>query len=146
MKQISVCLFCLLFLFSCDFNETVEPPFTIRGFTIENMDEYDEIQTCAEFYFRNTAYTPVVSLIMSFRLYYSDGSYPAYGNNKVSVNFEGFISSSKEECITIPLDSYIKIYRSMPLIADQILIEKIVYNDGSVWKDTLGFWQIGGIQ
>jgi hypothetical protein len=146
MKQISILFFCLLFLFSCDFNEAVEPPFAIRGFTIETTDEHDEFQTGAGFYFRNTAYKPVVSLIMSFRLYYSDGSYPSYGSNKVSVNFEGFISSSGEEFITIPLDSYIRIYRPMTLIADQILVEKIVYNDGTAWKDTLGFWQTGGAQ
>jgi hypothetical protein len=146
MKPISILLFCLFFFFSCDFNETVEPPFTIRGFTIGSTDEGNEHQRGAEFYFRNTSYKPVVSLVMSFRLYYSDGSYPSYGNNKVSVNFEGFISSSEEECITIPLDSYIKIYRSMPLIADQILVEKIIYTDGTMWKDALGFWQTGGTQ
>ena len=34
----------------------------------------------------------------------------------------------------------------MPLVADQILVEKIIYDDGTEWKDTLGFWQTGGIQ
>ena len=146
MKQISILFFCLFFFFSCDFYEVVEPPFAIRGFTIGSSDESGEQRTGAEFYFRNTAYKPVVSLSMSFRLYYSDGSYPSSGNNKVSVNFEGFISSSGEEFITIPVDYFIRINRAMPLVADQILVEKIVYDDGTVWKDTLGFWQTGDTQ
>jgi hypothetical protein len=146
MKRISLIFLCAFVFFSCDSIVEVEPPFIIWDFAVKKGAEYDEAKTNAEFYFKNTARKSVAAMTVSFRLYYSDGSYPTYGNNKVDVNFAGFIPQLKEELITVPLDSYINIYRSMPLIADQIWVEKIIYNDGSAWKDALGLWQTGGTQ
>jgi hypothetical protein len=134
-------------LCSCDSIIDEYPPFVISGFSIKpGTSQTDYNIAGAEFLFKNHAKKDAVKIIMSFRIYYSDGSIPCYGDNKIAVSFSGNIKSGKEEKITVTLDDSIQIYRDIPFIADQILVEKITYADGTVWSDVTGFWQMGGIK
>jgi hypothetical protein len=134
-------------LCSCDSIIDEYPPFVISGFSVKpGTTQTDYNIAGAEFLFKNHAKKNVVQIRMSFRIYYSDGSIPCYGDNKVDVAFSGNIKSGKEEKIIVTLDDSIQIYRDIPFTADQILVEKITYNDGSVWSDVTGFWQMGGIK
>jgi hypothetical protein len=130
----------IIFL-SCDF-VNASPPFYVTGFQI-NFSDIEEDFTIAEaqFYFRNTSAKDIIGITMSFRVYYSDGSYPCYGSNRVDVAYAGIIDAGEAELITVSIDSVVKIYRDLALVADQILVEKIEFADGSVWNNTTGFWQ-----
>jgi hypothetical protein len=143
-----VLLIALLFAVSaCDMFTPQSPPFAISGFSIKKGEIENFCRTAGvEFYFINTADKEITEIVMSFRLYYSDGGYPDYGDNKVTVIYAGVVSASEEVLISVPLDKYISIYRELSFMADQIIVEKIFYADGSTWSDMLGLWRLGGIK
>ncbi|GMO50376.1 MAG: hypothetical protein Pg6C_14090 [Treponemataceae bacterium] len=147
VKRIGFLMALVFFLCSCDSVVDEYPPFVISGFSIKpGTSQTDYNIAGAEFLFKNYARKDVVKIEMSFRIYYSDGSLPCYGDNKIAVVFSGSVKSGKEEKIIVTLDDNVQIYRDIPFIADQILVGKIFYNDGSVWSDVTGFWQMGGIK
>jgi hypothetical protein len=136
----------LLLCASCSIPETEYPPFFISDFTVKK-GEIENVCAIAAvlFDFGNTGKKDIVEISISFRLYYSDQGYPDYGNNLVEAVYSDTIFPGKKATVTVPLDRFIRIYRDLPLIADQIFVRKIVYADGSVWTDPAGLWQAGGL-
>jgi hypothetical protein len=131
--------------FSCDFFDEQYPPFVISGFEIKKGEIEDVCRTAsAMFYFKNTANIEIAGITMSFHVYYSDGTYPGYGSNRVDVEYKGVIPAGNEELIIVSLDNIIQIYKELSFVADQIFVEKITYKNGSTWVDHMGFWQMQG--
>jgi hypothetical protein len=132
-------------VFSCDSIDAQYPPFVITGFEIKKGEIEEVCKTAsAMFYFKNTADSEISEITMNFRVYYSDGTYPGYGNNRVDVEYKGIIPSGNEELITVSLDNIIQIYKDLSFVADQVFVKKITYKNGSSWVDHTGFWQMQG--
>ena len=75
----------------------------------------------------------------------TEGNNPFIGSNCIISKFDEVISSNNERQVIINLDPYLNYVPDAPFVVDNFYISKIVYSDGSVWKDTFGTFLQGGL-
>jgi hypothetical protein len=122
-----------------------DPPYIISEFTIQKGQIADVCEIAdAELYFRNTADAEISAVYLNFLLYYSDGTLPGFGSNRVAVEYSGKILSGYAEKLRISLDDYVHRSSELDLVADQFFVERIEYSDGSIWQGN--FWNQGGLK
>ncbi len=73
-----------------------------------------------------------------------NGNNPFIGSNTILAKYEEEIDANNFKEIIISLDPYIYVIPNNCLLFEQCYVSKIVYTDGSVWKDRNGYFLFGG--
>lgn len=137
-KKILYFFWVLFFLQSCNSIENYfYKPYLFKGEMI--IQEEDDGYATLDFEFFNKSQKTVDSFDLNFYLFDEDGNPAIYGKSRISVRVEGNIGPEEKINSSFSLDKYLNEIPECPYEVDCLYISRILYSDGTEWKDTLGF-------
>jgi hypothetical protein len=126
----------LLFFTNCKlFSDENQIPYLISGdIELSESDSY-----CLDYKFYNNSGKNVYAFTLVLFVYDEDGNPPPYCSSNFVINVASVVSSYSYSEDKIDLKPYIVEVNEVYYNIDYIYISNIVYEDGSVWSDPLGF-------
>ncbi|MFI3258223.1 MAG: hypothetical protein R3Y36_08005 [Spirochaetales bacterium] len=134
MKNKALILICLISFSSCVHmgRFSVLSDAECRIGKIEGQREFADIY----FTFYNNSEKAITSILFNCLIFDSeDDSNPFVGNNAVEAHCSQYIPAFSSQEIVYNLDSYINEMPESPYVIDFFYIQRIEYDDGSVWED-----------
>ena len=141
IRRVFLCLF-VMFFGSCKMFSATATPYQISGEFVMEEDSEKYKNAGFEFNFTNMSTKRVKSFTLVFFLFDEDGEPPLGVKNNIVLSITRTVESGQtvEGCIS--LDKYIYTIPEYPYEIDYLYVSQINYDDGSVWKDPLGFISI----
>lgn len=95
-----------------------------------------------DFTFLNKADKGVKAFTLMFFMYDEDGDPPGIGNNGVSLEILVDIEKGAREDDIVSLDQFLYEIPDIPYQLDYVYVSRIVYDDGSEWRDPFGMYAV----
>jgi len=129
--------------FSCQLFGAVQDslkktPYQIKGeMVMEDSDIYKNAGF--EFSFNNLSEKTVSGFTVVFFLFDEEGEPPSGARSNIVLSITARVNGNEsiEDCVN--LDKYIYVVPEVPFTVDYLYVSKIIYEDGSIWSDPLGF-------
>ena len=145
--KISTVSFVIFFFASCsgERRSLLEPEFTVSTPVYKSAEEDDRCMTGGVYFdFYNRSETDVVFLEVRMNVYESDTGKAAFLQGaQITSESEVYVKAGEKRNMCISLDSYITVAPKAPYVIDQFYVRRIVYSDGSEWRDDAGLYAIG---
>lgn len=130
---------CILTFCGCSSYGENGAPYQISGKMVtEDSCDYENAGFDFEFY--NRSEKNVAGFTIVFFLFDEDGNSPILGRNNIVLQIDERVNAmdSFESCVSI--DQYLTSIPEEPYIVDFLYVSAIVYEDGTQWKDSFGFY------
>lgn len=129
--------FCLMIL-GCSAYGKEKVPYLAGGEFVLASSDTDFEAAGIDLYFYNKSEKPVLEFTVVFYLFDEDGEPIGTGKNNIVLTIQKEIDGMSVFQETLDLDRYFGIVPDVQYTVDFLYISKIVYGDGSTWKDPLG--------
>ena len=156
MKKNGIILFVfsMSFVFSSCLLEKLQgemlPKFTVEKLGYREKQEAGSQSECElpegiYFDFCNKSDKKVLFIQIKLNVYDKRTGNAAFaGTGTITCNFDGTILSGETKEFCIPLNTYIPVSTEMDLFIDSFFISRVMYSDGSIWRDFFGTYAISG--
>ena len=139
--------FLLIFLSSCSSNlginafEKKSLPYALSARMVTDASSVYEVAGI-DFSFLNREKKAVKSFTMIFFMYDEDGNPPGIGNNGIKLEILVDIAAGECEEDLISIDQFLYEIPDIPYQLDYLYVSRILYEDGSEWRDPFGMYAI----
>lgn len=130
----------LSFIFvSCStFGQTFERPYLIKGEMIVDESSYDEYASL-EIEFFNKENKKIESFNISCLFFDEEGNTALWGNSRFTAEIKIDVPAGEKITANFCLDPYLSEIPEKPYQVEYLFVTSILYEDGTIWKDSLGF-------
>ncbi len=142
MKKVFMILCLDLVFLSCEMGQQMKRPWYASD--IEVVSEKSEDYTFAAIGFNlfNNSRKSISDIEFSFFLYDSKGEIVGYCGNKIICKLQENILPEENKKILVSIDSALGSIVKEKYRVGNFCVDKIIYEDGSEWKDTFAFFSI----
>ena len=143
-----LCLIIQILFFSCGLESLLmntTPEFTVSNLSYKDGDEESNLSCGIYFDFCNTSKKTVVYIETKMNVYDKKTGIPAFNNaGTITCGFDGFLKNQESREFFISLENYSPVIFDSELVIDSFFINRIIYSDGTTWRDLLGSNSISG--